>query len=139
MQEQEKALRHFFRHLVSFLATSAVCVIIWLFGGLGYFWPIWVIIFMGIPLFIEAYRLRVLPKKCQERAEQAFRAFPELTAEYENTFVKNQEEKAADSSKKGTAKKTAAKKSTASTAKKKSTTTKKTATKKTTTTKTTKS
>lgn len=137
MQEQEKALRYFFRHLVSFLTISGVCILIWLFTGLGYFWPIWPMIFMGIPLFIEAFRLKILPDKCQQRAEQVFNAFPKLTAEYEDNFVKNHES-ASDSSDKEAAasgdNNTAAKTKTKKTTKPKKKTTTKTSTKKKTTT-----
>ncbi len=119
MQEKEKALRYFFRHLMIYVAINGLCLLIWLLSGLGYFWPFWPIVFAGIPLFIEALRLGILPKTCQERTEKLFNSIPHVTANYEDKFVNscgNKDKKATPKKatpKKATPKKPAAKKSAA--------------------------
>jgi hypothetical protein len=42
------------RELSEFLAVTAVLVTIWLAAGAGYFWPVWVIPFVGLSLFKRA-------------------------------------------------------------------------------------
>ena len=42
------------RELGEFLAISALLVTIWLAAGAGYFWPVWVIPFLGLSLLKRA-------------------------------------------------------------------------------------
>lgn len=41
-----------------FLWPSLACVLLWRFAGAGLFWPLWVIVYTGLPLLREARALR---------------------------------------------------------------------------------
>lgn len=60
IREHVKALKDFYTNLVLFGAIIVACVIIWLSSG-GPFWPIWVIIGLGISAILQGSRLGVIP------------------------------------------------------------------------------
>ncbi|MFC7495111.1 MULTISPECIES: DUF1707 domain-containing protein [unclassified Nocardioides] len=37
------------RELLTFVLCSAVCVLLWGLTGRGFFWPLWVVVFTGLP------------------------------------------------------------------------------------------
>jgi ferric-dicitrate binding protein FerR (iron transport regulator) len=37
------------RELLGFVVCSAVCVMLWWLTGRGFFWPLWVLVFTGLP------------------------------------------------------------------------------------------
>jgi len=43
-----KRKQGFRNYLFSWLGVTLVCVLIWLISGMGYFWPIWPFVGMGI-------------------------------------------------------------------------------------------
>jgi hypothetical protein len=51
-----RARRSFVRHAERSGGLIAVCITIWLIGGAGYFWPIWVILVVVLRLGIRARR-----------------------------------------------------------------------------------
>ena len=42
--------RSLVRDLLLFLVCSAIAVIVWHLTGRGFFWPVWVIVYTGLPL-----------------------------------------------------------------------------------------
>lgn len=51
------AKRNFASHIVSYIVISLFMVAIWWFSGRGYFWPVYVILGLGIGLAIEAWNV----------------------------------------------------------------------------------
>lgn len=49
-----KAKRGFWNFLLVALVISALMVVIWAVGGMGYFWPMWPMIGLGIALVFSA-------------------------------------------------------------------------------------
>lgn len=47
--------REFATHIVSYVVINAMLVVVWLFTGQGYFWPVWVIVGWGIGLVLHAW------------------------------------------------------------------------------------
>jgi hypothetical protein len=45
-----KAQRDFALHAATYLLVNVFLVIVWLMGGHGYFWPVWVLVGWGLPL-----------------------------------------------------------------------------------------
>ena len=43
--------------LISYACTNLILIAIWFLSGRGMFWPIWVIIFWGIALIMQYFRL----------------------------------------------------------------------------------
>lgn len=41
----------------SYIAVNAGLILIWLINGMGYFWPIWPIVWWGLSLLIQAWKL----------------------------------------------------------------------------------
>lgn len=37
------------RELLAFVVCSAACILLWTLTGRGFFWPLWVIVFTGLP------------------------------------------------------------------------------------------
>ncbi|MDF1602306.1 DUF1707 domain-containing protein [Nocardioides sp. YIM 152315] len=37
------------RELLAFVVCSAACVLLWWLTGRGFFWPLWVVVFTGLP------------------------------------------------------------------------------------------
>ena len=52
-----RARRSFVRHAERRGVLVAICIAIWLVGGAGYFWPIWVILFAALTLGLRARRV----------------------------------------------------------------------------------
>jgi hypothetical protein len=53
---RERARRHLYASVGSYVTANATLVIIWALTGAGSFWPIWVIAFWGIALIGQAWR-----------------------------------------------------------------------------------
>ena len=51
---EERRRRHFVEDASRFGVIVGICVAIWLFTGLGYFWPAWVIAIGGFKLAARA-------------------------------------------------------------------------------------
>jgi hypothetical protein len=53
--EERRARRQqtFYRSLAIYLAVNAMLVVVWLFSGRGYFWPIWVMLGWGIGIVAQ--------------------------------------------------------------------------------------
>lgn len=111
MQKDEREIRYFFRHLMLYGVANLVFIFIWFLMGMNYFWPVWSIVFWGIPLFVEAVRLKALPGRYQQPAEQAFNKMPEITEAYEDRFVKHVTESGVESKVQASKPKAAVKKS----------------------------
>lgn len=61
-----RRLGHFYRQITLYALVNIGLILVWLLSGEGYFWPIWVIIAWGIPLFIQAIELKLTPKPLQD-------------------------------------------------------------------------
>ena len=55
-QRGEQARRSFVRHAERSGGLVFICVVIWLVSGAGYFWPLWVILFVVLRLAVHARR-----------------------------------------------------------------------------------
>ncbi len=53
-----KARRDFQRHLATYALMSTMFVLIWLFSGAGYFWPVWPMLGWGLGLAFHGLALR---------------------------------------------------------------------------------
>lgn len=60
VQEYARLLKNFYGELYTYIIVNCGLVLIWLFSGAGYFWPIWPIGVWGISLLIKASKLRVI-------------------------------------------------------------------------------
>lgn len=47
------------RDTLVFVVCSAVALLVWRLTGRGFFWPLWVLVFTGLPLLAQARRLLV--------------------------------------------------------------------------------
>jgi|SaaInlV_200m_DNA_6_1039755.scaffolds.fasta_scaffold15217_3 hypothetical protein len=86
---EEKAKQHvkrlavFYKEMTIYVAANLLFILIWLLSGAGYFWPIWVILGWGIPLFLQALYLNLLPSTVQENFRSAMDFFPYFKPEWE--------------------------------------------------------
>jgi Sec-independent protein translocase protein TatA len=60
LKNHVERLKAFYNEFYSFLIVSAFGMLIWLLAGAGYFWPIWVLVLWGGPLFFKASKLRII-------------------------------------------------------------------------------
>lgn len=80
VRELVSKLRIFYRNCTVSGLVIASCILIWAFSGGGVFWPIWVMMGLGIFLLLEAKTLGILP---------VFKdLFPYLNPEWEEAEVK---------------------------------------------------
>jgi Domain of unknown function (DUF1707)/2TM domain len=56
---REHARRNFYRSLASYVLVNAFLTVIWLAGGRGYFWPVWVMIGWGFGVAWQAVHVFV--------------------------------------------------------------------------------
>ncbi len=80
-------LGHFYRQLALYAIVNAGLILVWLLSGEGYFWPIWVIIAWGIPLFIQAIDLKLPPKPIQDVVCTIMHALPFMKSGWEDEQV----------------------------------------------------
>ena len=52
--ERVKAKKGFFSHLTAYILVNLMLIAIWYFTGTKYFWPMWVLLFWGIGLIVNA-------------------------------------------------------------------------------------
>jgi len=52
--ERVKAKKGFFSHLTAYILVNLMLIAIWYFTGAKYFWPMWVLLFWGIGLIVNA-------------------------------------------------------------------------------------
>lgn len=71
-----KELGSLYRQVVVYIICNALFVLYWLFSEETYFWPIWVIIGWGLPLFFAAANLRALPPSIQKIMNSLIEALP---------------------------------------------------------------
>jgi hypothetical protein len=55
-ERRARLQQSFYRGLATYLAVNAMLVGVWLLGGRGYFWPIWVIMGWGVAIVAQAVR-----------------------------------------------------------------------------------
>jgi hypothetical protein len=55
--------------LISYLAFTAVVVVIWAVTGSGYFWPIWLIGLWGMGVILHAYAVYVARPVTEDRIQ----------------------------------------------------------------------
>lgn len=60
LKHHVERLKAFYNELYTFLITSAFSVLVWLLAGAGYFWPIWILVLWGGPLFLKASKLGIV-------------------------------------------------------------------------------
>lgn len=60
VQAYTRLLKNFYGELYSYVIMNGGFVLVWLFGGAGYFWPIWIIVIWGISLLIKASKLHII-------------------------------------------------------------------------------
>jgi uncharacterized membrane protein len=53
-QERVKAKKGFYSHLTAYVLVNLMLVAIWYFTGAHYFWPMWVMLFWGIGVIVNA-------------------------------------------------------------------------------------
>lgn len=80
VREHVRKLRRFYTDVVIYLAVNAFLILVWALSGVGYFWPIWVIIGWGIGLGLHALSLGLIP--------QMTSMLPFMTAEWEDEEVR---------------------------------------------------
>ncbi len=62
IRKKVRALRQFYRDLITFCVGNAAFILIWLtFENGGPFWPKYVLLVSGIALIFKAYRMNVFP------------------------------------------------------------------------------
>jgi len=52
--ERVKAKKGFFSHLTVYILVNLMLIAIWYFTGAKYFWPMWVLLFWGIGIIVNA-------------------------------------------------------------------------------------
>lgn len=82
-----KKLGNFYKQLAIYGLVNVGMILIWLLSGEGYFWPIWVILGWGIPLFFVAVDLHLLPKGVQDVMNSFMETLPFLRPEWESEQV----------------------------------------------------
>ena len=60
VREYARLLKNFYGELYTYIIVNGGLVLVWLFSGAGYFWPIWPIGIWGISLLIKASKLQVI-------------------------------------------------------------------------------
>ncbi len=53
-------LKSFYNEFYCFLIVVASTLLIWFLSGGGYFWPVWIMVLWGMPLFFKSSKLGVL-------------------------------------------------------------------------------
>jgi hypothetical protein len=54
---QERRERNFVQHAQKAGTILLICLSIWLLTGAGYFWPVWVMLFLGLRVGIHAWHV----------------------------------------------------------------------------------
>ncbi len=80
VREHVRKLRRFYTDVVIYLGVNTFLILVWALSGVGYFWPIWVIIGWGIGLGLHALSLGLIP--------QMTSMLPFMTAEWEDEEVR---------------------------------------------------
>jgi len=60
LKNHVERLKAFYNEFYSFLIVIAFSLLIWLLAGGGYFWPVWIMVLWGGPLFFKASKLEIL-------------------------------------------------------------------------------
>ncbi len=71
-----KELSGFYKQVAIYVMSNVLFILYWLLAGEGYFWPIWVILGWGTPLFFVAVDLQILPKSIQKTMNSILEALP---------------------------------------------------------------
>lgn len=66
----EDSHRGFVQHAQKAAAVVLVCLFIWAATGFGYFWPVWVMLFVGLGLGGHARRVYLRPEEEPEREDE---------------------------------------------------------------------
>lgn len=61
LKQQAVELRAYYISIFTSSLISILCILIWIFNGMGYFWPFWVILGLGSKIIIRALNLKKLP------------------------------------------------------------------------------
>ncbi|MEB3702148.1 2TM domain-containing protein [Candidatus Bealeia paramacronuclearis] len=61
-REYVKNLKKFYTEAVGFGGVVLLFILIWAASGMGYFWPLWVILFGGMGLLYRAINFGFLPQ-----------------------------------------------------------------------------
>ncbi len=62
LKNHVEKLKAFYNEFYSFLIVGAFSILIWLLAGAGYFWPVWILVLWGGPLFFKASKLEIVSK-----------------------------------------------------------------------------
>lgn len=62
LKNHVEKLKAFYNEFYSFLIVGAFSALIWLLAGAGYFWPVWILVLWGGPLFFKASKLEIVNK-----------------------------------------------------------------------------
>lgn len=87
VRDYVKRLGGFYKQLTMYGLVNTAMVLIWLLSGEGYFWPIWVMLGWGLPLFFVAVDLHLLPKGIQDVMNSFMETLPFLRPEWESEQV----------------------------------------------------
>ncbi|MBS0185161.1 MAG: 2TM domain-containing protein [Proteobacteria bacterium] len=71
-----KELSGFYKQVSLYVIVNIFFIVYWLLSGEDYFWPIWVILGWGTPLFFVAVDLQILPKSIQKTMNSILEALP---------------------------------------------------------------
>ncbi len=99
-----KELSGFYKQILLYAVVNVFFIVYWLLSGEDYFWPIWVILGWGTPLFFVAVDLQILPKSIQKTMNSILESLPLpfLKPEWEtdqlNRIYKKKSVKSEDSS-----------------------------------------
>jgi len=71
-----KELSGFYKQLSLYVIVNIFFIVYWLLSGEEYFWPLWVILGWGTPLFFVAVDLQILPKSLQKTMNSLLESLP---------------------------------------------------------------
>ncbi len=60
LKHHVERLKAFYNEFYSFLIVIAFSLLVWLLSDGGYFWPVWIIVLWGGPIFFKASKLEIL-------------------------------------------------------------------------------
>ena len=52
--QRVRAKKGFYSHLIVYILVNSMLIAIWYFTGTRYFWPMWVLLFWGIGVIVNA-------------------------------------------------------------------------------------
>ena len=76
VKEYSNQLMSFYKQLGIYVIVNSLFILYWFFAGESYFWPIWVILGWGTPLFFVALDLEILPAPIQKTVSSIVHVLP---------------------------------------------------------------